>query len=78
MRGFRFGADDYVIKPFSVLELQARIEALLRRAEPRSAAGDSPDSSVVRFSTVEVDPSTREVLREGKPVALPKGARAGL
>ncbi len=68
LRGFRFGADDYVTKPFSVLELLARIEALLRRAEPRSAGG--PDLKVERFGTVEVDPSTREVLREGKPVAL--------
>lgn len=39
--GFRAGADDYVIKPFRLRELLARIEALLRRASPRSASGSA-------------------------------------
>jgi DNA-binding response OmpR family regulator len=43
LQGFRLGADDYVTKPFSILELMARISALLRRAAPAApAAGNSP------------------------------------
>lgn len=64
VRGFRCGADDYVTKPFGVLELLARIEALLRRTRaPGSAA-------VERFGDVEVDTATRTVKREGQPVAV--------
>ncbi len=40
LRGFRYGADDYVTKPFSLLEMLARVDALLRRA--RAAAGPRP------------------------------------
>jgi DNA-binding response OmpR family regulator len=39
LQGFRLGADDYVTKPFSIMELLARISALLRRAQPVAAAG---------------------------------------
>lgn len=66
VRGFRFGADDYVTKPFGVLELLARIEAVLRRSRPAAAAG----TGVERFAEIEVDASTRSVRREGRDVAL--------
>ena len=56
VRGLRLGADDYVTKPFGVLELLARIEALLRRAQPAPPAGPS-----VRFGNVVVDPGARTV-----------------
>ena len=42
LQGFRLGADDYVTKPFSILELMARISALLRRAKPAAAPGRLP------------------------------------
>ena len=65
VRGLKLGADDYVTKPFGVLEVLARIEALLRRAKP-SRAGGPP----ARFGAVEVDPAIRQVRREGAPIGL--------
>ena len=70
VRGFKLGADDYVTKPFGLLELLARVEALLRRAAPAAApAGDARDGAV-RFGEVEVEPETRTVRRAGSEVAL--------
>jgi two-component system alkaline phosphatase synthesis response regulator PhoP len=67
VRGLKLGADDYVTKPFGVLEILARVEALLRRGRA-SAPADAP--SPERFGQVEVEPRSRVVLRDGKPVEL--------
>jgi DNA-binding response OmpR family regulator len=65
VRGFRFGADDYVTKPFGLMELLARVDALLRRAQ----RGTSREP-VVAFGSVRVDPGIRAVHRDGAPVPL--------
>jgi DNA-binding response OmpR family regulator len=68
VRGLRLGADDYVTKPFGLLELLARVESLLRRARrPTSAAAAEP---VLRFGDVEVDSVARRVRKAGVEVAL--------
>lgn len=64
--GLNLGADDYVIKPFSVLELLARVRALLRRAQlpPRAL----PDE--IRFGDVAVDFRRFETTKKSRPVEL--------
>jgi DNA-binding response OmpR family regulator len=61
LQGFRLGADDYVTKPFSILELMARISALLRRAPP-APAGASPSSSAAE--PARPTPLSDEALKE--------------
>ncbi len=66
--GLKIGADDYVTKPFNMLELMARVEALMRRApiRPETLA----QSGTVDFGSVRVDLRGTEAVREGKPVNL--------
>jgi DNA-binding response OmpR family regulator len=66
VRGFRLDADQYVTKPFGVLELLERVRALLRRTARDVEASAAP----VRFGDVVVDTSSRIVTRQGEPCAL--------
>ncbi|MCI0487548.1 MAG: response regulator transcription factor [Blastocatellia bacterium] len=64
--GLKLGADDYLTKPFEMIELLARIEARLRRAPAASVHS----YETYRFGLIEVDFRRAEVLREGKVVEL--------
>lgn len=65
--GLDGGADDYITKPFGVLELTARIRSLLRRA---STVVETPSRGVMEFGKLSIDTATREVTMEGIPVTL--------
>jgi len=70
VRGLRLGADDYVTKPFGVLELLARIEALLRRVLAPKKNGGPPPPPFEKFGEIEILTPSRTVLREGAAVSL--------
>ena len=64
VKGLETGADDYVVKPFGIMELQARVKAQLRRAgRPRA-------ESVLTCGDLEIDPAAREVRKNGQLVEL--------
>jgi two-component system, OmpR family, alkaline phosphatase synthesis response regulator PhoP len=72
IRGFRLGADDFVTKPFSVLELMARVEALLRRSTAQSseAVRAEAEEKRVRFGDIDIDLTAQIVYRAGERVDL--------
>jgi two-component system, OmpR family, alkaline phosphatase synthesis response regulator PhoP len=64
--GLELGADDYIVKPFSIKELIARIKTILRRYEKPA---EKP-AAVVKFKDLEIDTDKHEVRAAGKPVEL--------
>ncbi|MDQ5820314.1 MAG: response regulator transcription factor [Actinomycetota bacterium] len=61
--GLDAGADDYLVKPFALEELFARLRAVLRRSADGAV-------EILRFADLELDPATREVRRGGEPIEL--------
>ena len=67
--GLELGADDYIPKPFGVLELLARIKAVLRRyTKGRSASAGPRESGGCRYKDLEIDAASREIRKDGIPV----------
>jgi DNA-binding response OmpR family regulator len=68
--GLGIGADDYMTKPFSVRELQARIRVALRRNRGPAAGDGRSEKRPVQRSGIEIDPVRHQVAVDGRPVAL--------
>jgi two-component system response regulator MprA len=66
VRGLDVGADDYLVKPFALRELQARLRALLRRT------ADGADGEVLRYADLSLDPVAHEVKRGDRLIELSK------
>jgi two-component system phosphate regulon response regulator PhoB len=64
VRGLATGADDYIVKPFSLPELLARVRQLLRRVSPEQLA------TILVYGDIELDRDRRRVARSGRPVDL--------
>jgi DNA-binding response OmpR family regulator len=65
VRGFDIGADDYVLKPFSLQELSARVRALLRRVQPHAL-----ERQRWKLGDVEIDFARQQATRRGRPLRL--------
>lgn len=73
VRGLRLGGDDYLTKPFSLIEVVARLENLLRRSRANRPTGEGPardDESLMRCGDLELDESQHRVSRSGVVIEL--------
>jgi len=67
LMGFEYGADDYITKPFNIMELRARIRAIVRRASPQN---QKTKSERLRIGHIEINSAERSASRDGAPVDL--------
>ena len=70
LRGFRLGADDYVTKPFSLLELIARVEAIMRRVRAGTSAALDAIGETIDFGDIRIEPEAHVVYRGDALVPL--------
>jgi two-component system, OmpR family, alkaline phosphatase synthesis response regulator PhoP len=70
VRGFRLDADQYVTKPFGLIELLERVKSLLRRRARTDVAENGGGAGLIAFGDVSVDPASRTVTRSGEAVSL--------
>lgn len=68
--GLELGADDYLTKPFSVRELQARVKAICRRGDALAAQANAATPLKIRLGTLVIDTECRAVTIENRPVQL--------
>lgn len=66
--GFESGADDYLVKPFSLLEVEVRLKALIRRASGKSLG----KNEILKYGELTLDTSTFQAARSGVPMSLTK------
>lgn len=68
--GLELGADDYVIKPFSPKELEARIRSVLRRSEKVNLSSNTSNSGIVQFNFLKIDFNRRQVYKDDERIRL--------
>ncbi len=68
--GLELGADDYVVKPFSPKELEARIRCVLRRVEKEGEGGSIPNSGIIQVGDLRIDTNKRQVYRADERIRL--------
>lgn len=68
--GLELGADDYVIKPFSPKELEARIRSVLRRVDKTTAASGIPSSGILNIGFLKIDTNKKQVYKKNERVRL--------
>lgn len=68
LTGFNIGGDDYISKPFSIREVQARVKALLRRTTPQ----EKEEKEILQYKTLSIDLRSKKCYIEGGEIALTK------
>lgn len=70
IKGLNIGADDYITKPFSILELKARVNSVLRRVDRTNDIQDHQDNTIINFPNLIIDPDKRKVIKKDKRIEL--------
>lgn len=68
--GLEYGADDYITKPFNILEVKARIKAIMRRIEPKRITGEEAQARVVESGDMRLDCEGRRAYISGREIGL--------